>query len=278
MLTLLLQSKAAVALTATGIATGAPTVGTPAIGQTHALTATGIATGAPTVGAPAIGQKHALTATGITASPVVGTPAIGQKHALTATGITVSPVIGTPAIGQVHALSATGIATGAPTVGNPTLADVPAGTDALFADGIATGAPTLGSPVLSEIVVTVPAQPTSGGPGFALSFRQDRDWEALRKARAEVRAALEQATAGPRKKRKAAAAKAVVALEDIMAAIRQPGDDGWFDVLADIEAVQALLADMQARQAAEEWARIERELQIERFLEEELLVVLALAC
>lgn len=41
-------------LTATGIATGAPTVGTPAITQKHNLTATGVTTGAPSVGRPKV--------------------------------------------------------------------------------------------------------------------------------------------------------------------------------------------------------------------------------
>jgi hypothetical protein len=139
---------APVALTATGIATGAPTVGTPAITQAHALTAAGIATGAPTVGTPAITQAHALTATGIaTGAPTVGSPAITQVHSLTATGIaTGAPTVGTPAITQVHVLAADGIATGAPTVGAPAITQA----HALTATGIATGAPTVGAPALSE--------------------------------------------------------------------------------------------------------------------------------
>jgi hypothetical protein len=114
------------AVTATGVDTGAPTVGTPSVGQVHALTATGVDTGAPTVGSPPAGQAHALTATGV------------------ATG---APTVGTPAVGQVHVLVATGIATGAPTVGSPSLNG---GTDAVEPTGIATGAPTVGAPAAAD--------------------------------------------------------------------------------------------------------------------------------
>jgi hypothetical protein len=160
---------------ATGIATGSPTVGTPALteirkiaifdaglgpvaglpiaGQPSAgvnnLTATGIATGAPTVGTPAITQAHGLTATGIaTGAPTVGTPAITQAHAVTATGIaTGAPTVGSPAITQLHGLTATGIATGSPTVGTPALTQA----HGLTADGIDTGAPTVGAPAITQV-------------------------------------------------------------------------------------------------------------------------------
>jgi hypothetical protein len=137
-------------LTATGITTGAPSVGTPNIGQVHALSGTGITTGAPILGAPTIGQIHALTATGIaTGAPTIGTPAIAQVHALTGQGIaTGAPTLEPPSIGQVHALVATGISAGAPTLGTPTLAE---GVDDLVALGIATGAPTIGSPTLGQV-------------------------------------------------------------------------------------------------------------------------------
>lgn len=90
------------ALTATGISTGAPTVGTPALGQIVDLSAVGIATGAPTVGTPAIGQVHDLAAVGIdTGAPTVGSPAVMDfgVDALDANGIsTGTPTVGTPAI------------------------------------------------------------------------------------------------------------------------------------------------------------------------------------
>lgn len=88
-------------LTATGVDTGTPSVGSPTIGQVHVLTATGVATGTPSVGSPSLGQAHNLTATGVaTGSPSVGSPAVGQVHVLTATGIaTGTPSVGSPALG-----------------------------------------------------------------------------------------------------------------------------------------------------------------------------------
>lgn len=147
-------------LTATGIATTAPSVGSPSITQRHALTGTGIATTAPSTGAPAITQRHTLTGTGLaTPAPSVGSPAIGQAHALTATGISAgAPTVGSPAIGQTHAMAASGIATGAPSAGSPALGQA----HALAASGIATGAPSVGSPALS-VNGTLAALPISTG-------------------------------------------------------------------------------------------------------------------
>lgn len=45
-----------------GLTMGAPTVGTPALGQVHVLAAMGIATGAPTVGAPVLEERGDLEA------------------------------------------------------------------------------------------------------------------------------------------------------------------------------------------------------------------------
>lgn len=283
-----------------GIYTGAPAVGNPSF--VYSLTATGIGTGAPTVGTPAITQAHSLTATGITATPTVGTPAITQAHVLAAAGIgTGAPTVGTPTITQLHVLAATGIGTGAPTVGTPELTENASGT--LIANGI-TATPDVGTPTLTQVHVLVatgitatpvvgvpaltsgsiviePAQ-TGGGPGFALSFRQERDWQKIRRAREEVRTALEEAISGPRKKRQAAAQKAAAAIGNVAEFIRQPGDEAWDDVLADLERLMATLdgavRQAEARAAAEEWARIEAEFRAQQqFLEEELLVVLALA-
>jgi hypothetical protein len=145
-------------LTADDLTTGAPVLGTPALGQAHALTATGIVAGAPTLGTPAIGQAHALAATGIAAgAPTLGAPALGQGHALAADGLAAgAPVLGSPAVGQVHALAAPALAAGAPVLGSPTLAQV----HALVAGGITTGGPVLGSPALNAPVADVPASRT----------------------------------------------------------------------------------------------------------------------
>ena len=113
------------ALDATGIAAGAPVLGSPTIGQEHALDATGIAAGAPVLGTPTatdIGGTDVLDATGIVAgAPVLETPTIGQEHALNATDtITGPPVLGTPTLAERVDLTATGITTGAPVLGIPT--------------------------------------------------------------------------------------------------------------------------------------------------------------
>lgn len=139
------------ALTATGIATGAPTVASPALGQIHKPTATGIDTGAPSVGTPALAQIHGLaTATLDAGAPTVASPAIGQVHVLAATGIaTGAPTVGTPALaGVVYDLTAAGIATGAPTAASPILGQV----HALAAVGLATGAPTVGTTAIDAAV------------------------------------------------------------------------------------------------------------------------------
>lgn len=157
-------------LTANGISTGAPSLGTPALTQVHALTANGISAGTPSAGTPTITQTHSIAATAIsTGAPSLGTPALSQVHVFTATGISTGtptlgtplltiagtlvadnitagvPTLGSPAITQVHGLLANAIATGSPSLGQPGLTQVHGFT----ATGIATGSPTLGSPSLS---------------------------------------------------------------------------------------------------------------------------------
>ncbi len=158
-------------LTATGIAAGAPTVGTPAVGQVHALVASGITTGAPTLGSPALTQPVSLIANDLTAgAPALGTPAIGQVHALASGELAAgaptagapeitqthvlnapalaagAPILDNPAMGQMHDLEAAGIAAGSPALGAPALTQA----HALTANDLATGAPTLGTPTLTE--------------------------------------------------------------------------------------------------------------------------------
>lgn len=71
--------------------------GAPALGQSHVLTATGISSGSPTVGSPL--ANSALAPISIsTGAPTVGTPTIGidQVFQLIATAL----VLGTPAVGS----------------------------------------------------------------------------------------------------------------------------------------------------------------------------------
>lgn len=165
-----IKEKAAGGLTATGIATGVPTVGSPVLNQVHSLTATGIDTGAPTVGIPSTSVAFELTAEGVTTgTPTLGEPAINQTHILSASGVsTDTPTTGEPAITQTHALVADGIVTGAPTTGTPTLGSI-AGVDDLLADGIVTGSPAVGTPAIAQahtLAATgiVTGAPTTGAP------------------------------------------------------------------------------------------------------------------
>jgi len=155
-------------LSATGIDTGAPTLGAPVLGQVHALTAPTLDTGAPVLGTPAVGQMHVLSASNLSAgAPVPGSPAILQTHALTASGIaTAAPDVASPALGQVHALAAPGITTGAPVLDNPAL-DSSSATDSLSAAGITTGVPTLDSPALGQIHALSAASFDAGAPVIA---------------------------------------------------------------------------------------------------------------
>lgn len=179
-------------LTATGLATGSPSVGSPALTQAHVLTGTGIAAGAPTLGAPALGQVHALAAAGIAAgapvlgspalsqagelvadplaagAPTLGTPALSQHHVLAATGLaTGAPAAGAPALAQLHVLAAAGVTAGAPSTGTPALA----GAGSLTALDLATGPPALGAPQLTQqhalAATGVSAQPVLGAPALA---------------------------------------------------------------------------------------------------------------
>jgi len=136
------------ALTATEISTGAPSLAIPTIGQIHALDATEIATAAPTIATATIGQTHKLTATEIaTGAPTIETSSCGTTgtDALDATDIVMgAPALATPAIGQVHGLLAADLYAGQPTLDTATLAQI----HALVASGIITGPPELETPAV----------------------------------------------------------------------------------------------------------------------------------
>ena len=154
-------------LTATGIDTGASTVGTPVIGQIHDLIATGVTTGNPTLGTPELQEaanEDNLTANGIDAgSPTMEIPAIGQIHILTGAGISAGTLtIENPAIGQVHILAGEGIIAGTPTVENPAIGQI----HNLTGTGITTGTPTLGSPAIEQIHILTGTGVTVGTPNI----------------------------------------------------------------------------------------------------------------
>jgi hypothetical protein len=155
-------------LTASGLAAGAPVLATPTLTQVHALTANGLATGAPVLATPTltVQANHALTANGLSAgAPVLATPTISQAHALTANGLAAgAPVLTVPTLAQIHALVAQALNTGAPTLAHPALAEEGADDHNLVANGLATGAPTLGSPSLAQVHALIANALTLGAP------------------------------------------------------------------------------------------------------------------
>lgn len=137
-------------LVATGISTGAPTMGTPALQVIHSLTADALAAGAPTLGSPAISQAHALLANALaTAAPTLDAPALTQVHALLANALALAaPVLPSPTLTQVHALLANVLTLAAHVL--PSAGPV-AITHNLVANGLVLSAHTLGSPVLTQV-------------------------------------------------------------------------------------------------------------------------------
>lgn len=131
---------------------------------TDNLTASNLATAAPTLDTPALGQIHALTAATLTAgTPTLGTPTLTEDDGtddLLADGVTAgTPTLGAPAIGQAHVLNAVALAAGAPSLGNPTIAQI----HALLAGALNTGTPTLGSPALDGAQPEPPPEIHTGG-------------------------------------------------------------------------------------------------------------------
>jgi len=148
-------------LTASSIST-TPFVGEPTISESsHPLSATGITTGSPIIGTPGVGQIHALSSVSISATPAIGTPGIGQAHALLSTSISTTPTIGTSDIRQLHGLDSISIITGAVIVGTPSIAE---GSHALLAEELSTGNPTIGTPDIGQVHAITAISITTGSP------------------------------------------------------------------------------------------------------------------
>jgi hypothetical protein len=76
-------------LTADGVTTGAPVLGTPTlVNIAHSIAGNGIVAGVPVLGSPSIGQNHSLSANGVTTgaafarSPTVNSPLVDYEQAL----------------------------------------------------------------------------------------------------------------------------------------------------------------------------------------------------
>jgi hypothetical protein len=145
--------------------------------------------------------------------------------------------------------------------------------------------------------VWVPGTATGGtgvdfGWGPAAQRVGDTRWQGVREAREAARDAFRDVAKAKAPKRRAAVAKAAEAVAQVAKAVSQPApqrpqaETQFTDVVEDLDALQALLAGLmnaerimaqQARDAAAEWARIENDIRVENALEEELMLVLALA-
>lgn len=156
----------AVALTPNNLATSAPAMGSPAIGQAHALGATNVATSAPQITSAAVGQRHALTPQAVaTAAPAISAPALGQRHSLTPSNVSTSaPAISTTvALGQRHALTPTNVSTAAPAISTPVLTRVVA----LSPTNLTTAAPVIQSAAIGQRHGLGATSLTTGPPAFS---------------------------------------------------------------------------------------------------------------
>jgi hypothetical protein len=156
-------------LTADNLDAGTPTLGTPALAQSHTLTASALTTGTPSLGAPALAQTHVLVAAALDAgAPTLGTPALSEGEepdALIADGLDAGvPTLGTPALAQTHILAASVLDAGTPSLGIPSLAQ----THTLVAAGLTAGAASLGAPAFGQEHVLLGNGITTGAPTLGI--------------------------------------------------------------------------------------------------------------
>jgi hypothetical protein len=131
------------------LASGAPTLTSPALtqqhalGQTHTLAAAGLATPAPLLTSPALGQHHELSGADLASGTPTLTPgALTQLDELVGQDLASGqPTLSTWALGQVHALLSAALSTGQPSLTAPALGQ----HHALVAQDLTAGVPTLTS-------------------------------------------------------------------------------------------------------------------------------------
>lgn len=129
----------------------------------------------------------------------------------------------------------------------------------------------------------------SGGDMPPVHRQRDTRWDGVREAREEARRLFDKVPATPAKARKQAAVRASEAVAKVAKAVKptratELAFDPALDRLLELQAYLQGLIDQQeaikaaqAREAAEMWAMIERELILEAQREEELMIVMALA-
>lgn len=161
-------------LTASGIATGAPSLGSPVVTPVNTLSASSVATGSPIFGSPTATYvliTRSLSAFDLTTpTPITGAPSMSGTVNLSASGVTTgapssvppsaqiivslsilslatgAPRFSSPVVGQNHSFTAFGFSTGAPVTGTPFGDNV----SSLSANSLATGAPTTSPVVLGQ--------------------------------------------------------------------------------------------------------------------------------
>ena len=278
------------------------------IGSTPITGDAAITLGAVTISAA--GNLPIAATAGITLGTVTetstGTLPIAATSAVTLGAVTISSA-------SKLALAATSSITlgsvGLSSAGNlPIDADlaVTLGAVGLSATGAGDLAPINGTAaiLLGDIILTARGSGPSVGSGFGgwahpAAHRQgDTRWDGVREAREEARRLFDDVAATTPAKRKKAAARASEAVAKVAGAVSKRDPPALVEVglakidekidylLEDLLQLQAYLAGLaeqdriakaEARQAAERWAMIERELAAEAAREEELMVVMALA-
>jgi hypothetical protein len=143
-----LRTIVSTSLTASPIATGLATIGTPALTEQIILQPLPVVTGAAALGTPAITQNHTLTANSLSSGlSVLGTPSLTPRAVLTANSLTSgASVVGSPALVATSILTANPVATSAAFIGSPVLTH----RNLLTATALATSPAFVGSAVLSQ--------------------------------------------------------------------------------------------------------------------------------
>lgn len=201
-----------------------------------------------------------------------------------------SITLGTVTVASVGTLPIAGAA--AITLGDVTVSATGAGASTPIAG---TADITLGAVVLVSSATQGVTRPSGFDAGAfpAVQRLRDRRWDGVREAREEARRLFDEVPATPVARRKEAAVRASEAVAEVAKTISKPVPvsqpqsvgqrDSALDRLLELQAyLQGLIEQeeairaQQAREAAEMWAMIERELAAEAAREEELMIVFAL--
>ena len=136
------------------ITAGAPIVDQSAVSITNNLTSSAIATSAPVIDTTDLEQFHALQPAQITTGvPVVDTTGFEQNHALSGAITVAAPIVDQPVISQHFDLTTISITTGAPVVDTPSVGVI----HNLTSSDVSCGAPAIDTTDLEQIHNLQPA-------------------------------------------------------------------------------------------------------------------------